>query len=248
MARAKVDFPEPDPPAIPTNLGRIASILEAMPRPVLPFLFLLVFCAHATEVEKVTATIESQGGSAALYNRRGEANFRAGSIDAAIADFDRAISLQPNLAPQHWQRGIALYYAGRYEDGYKQFELHQTVNPQDVENGVWHFLCRTQANGIDDARAHMLPISGDPRVPMAEIWRLFQGKGTVEDVFRAVDQGEGQSRADQLFYAHLYVGLYYEALDQGALAGEHIRKAAQAPGAHHYMGDVARVHARMLGL
>lgn len=214
-----------------------------------PFLmFLLPLCAQSTEVEQVTALIEAQGGSSALYNRRGEANFRAGSIDSSIADFDRAIRLEPRIAPHHWQRGISLYYAGRFEEGYKQFELHQTVNPSDVENGVWHFLCRARANGIEDARAHMLPISGDPRVPMAEIWRLFQGKGTVEDVFRAAERGGASVVEDQLFYAHLYVGLYYEALDKGPQASEHIQKAAASPKATHYMGDVARVHARMLGL
>ena len=219
-----------------------------MPRLALTLLLLLPFHARATEVEQVTAMIESQGGSAALYNRRGEANFRAGSVDSSIADFNRAIQLNPRLAPHHWQRGISLYYAGRFEEGYKQFESHQTVNPNDVENGVWHFLCRARANGIEDARAHMLPIAGDPRVPMAEIWRLFQGKGTVEDVFRAAERPGSGSVQDQLFYAHLYVGLYYEALDEGALASEHIQKAATSPGATHYMGDVARVHARMLGL
>lgn len=204
-------------------------------------------CAQPSEVERITATIESSGATAVLYNARGEANFQAGSIDSSIADFDRAIQLQPNIAPHHWQRGISLYYAGRFADGYKQFESHQTVNPSDVENGVWHFLCRTRANGIEDARAHMLPISGDPRVPMAEIWLLFQGKGTVEQVFAAAERGSGSTLQDQLFYAHLYVGLYYEALDQGARASEHIRQAAEAPGATHYMGDVARVHAKMLG-
>jgi lipoprotein NlpI len=219
-----------------------------MARLVLLALFLTPVFAASTEVESITAAIEAQGGSAQLFNRRGEANFRGGSIDASIADFDRAISLDPRLAPQHWQRGISLYYAGRFEEGYKQFELHQTVNPRDVENGVWHFLCRVRANGIDEARAHMLPISGDPRVPMAEIWSLFQGKATVEDVFRAADQGTAAQRAEQLFYAHLYVGLYYESLDQGARAGEHIRKASEARGGTHYMGDVARVHAKMLGL
>ncbi|MEZ5394555.1 MAG: hypothetical protein R2724_17210 [Bryobacterales bacterium] len=122
------------------------------------------------------------------------------------------------------------------------------MNPSDVENGVWHFLCRARANGIEDARAHMLPISGDPRVPMAQIWQLFQGKATVEDVFRAANAGGKGALEDQLFYANLYVGLYYEALDQGPKASEYIRKAAEAPGATHYMGDVARVHARMLGL
>jgi len=214
----------------------------------LSLLFAVAACAESTEVERITATIESTGASAALYNRRGEANFRAGSIDASILDFNRAIRLEPRLEPHHWQRGISYYYAGRFEEGYKQFELHQTVNPSDVENGVWHFLCRARANGIDDARAHMLPIGGDPRVPMAEIWRLFQGKATVDEVFQAARQGVGSAIENQLFYANLYVGLYYEALDQGAKASEYIQKAAESPGATHYMGDVARVHARMLGL
>ena len=213
----------------------------------LPLLLASAMCAQSTEVERITAMIESSGGSVQLYNQRGEANFRAGSIDSSIADFSRAIKLEPRLEPHHWQRGISYYYAGRFEDGNKQFELHPTVNPRAVEHGVWQFLCRARANGIEDARAHMLPLSGDPRVPMAEIWRLFQGKGTVEDVFQAAERGAGSTLHHQLFYAHLYVGLYYETLDQGAKASEHIRKAAEAPGATHYMGDVARVHARMLG-
>ena len=25
-----------------------------------------------------------------------------------------------------------------------QFELHQRVNPQDVENAVWHYLCKVK--------------------------------------------------------------------------------------------------------
>ena len=215
---------------------------------VLALLGVTAMCAQSSEIERITAAIEADGGSPSLYNRRGEAHFRAGSIDASIADFDRAIELEPRLAPHHWQRGISLYYAGRFREGYEQFELHQTVNPRDVENGVWHFLCRARANGIEDARANMLPISGDPRVPMAEIWQLFQGKATVDDVLQAAARGGGGTIHNQFFYAHLYVGLYYEALEQGARASEHIRKAAGAPGATHYMGDVARVHARMLGL
>ncbi|MEZ5394556.1 MAG: hypothetical protein R2724_17215 [Bryobacterales bacterium] len=73
-----------------------------MLRLVLPLSVLLplaLLSAPATEVERVTQAIETQGGSAALYNRRGEANFRAGSIDSSIADFDRAIRLEPRLAP-----------------------------------------------------------------------------------------------------------------------------------------------------
>ena len=50
---------------------------------------------------------------------------------------------------------------------------------------------------------------------------------------------------NRLFYAHLYLGLYYDATGDTKLAREHIFKAA-AFKADHYMGDVARVHAGLL--
>jgi lipoprotein NlpI len=50
----------------------------------------------------------------------------------------------------------------------------------------------------------------------------------------------------RLFYAHLYVGLYYEAIGDRKRAREHILKAADDDKADHYMGDVARVHAALL--
>ena len=82
---------------------------------------------------------------------RGEEHFRRARIAESIADFDRQIKLQPDFAPGHWQRGIAYYYAKEYEKGAQQFELHQTVNPQDVENAVWHFLCvvRTPKGSVE---------------------------------------------------------------------------------------------------
>src|SRR5207244_800732 len=79
--------------------------------------------------------------SADDYVRRGMDQFQWGHIKESLADFDRAIALAPKQAPYLWQRGISLYYAGRYDDGRKQFELHQTVNGNDVENAAWRFLC-----------------------------------------------------------------------------------------------------------
>ena len=78
------------------------------------------------------------------WQHRGEEHFKLGHIDQALADFDKFIALAPNQAAYLWQRGIACYYAGRFEEGRKQFELHRTVNPNDVENAVWHFLCVAQ--------------------------------------------------------------------------------------------------------
>src|SRR5437868_2956016 len=89
-------------------------------------------------------------------------------LSAARADVDAVLAAHPDRAPGHWRRGIALYYAGRYADGAKQFDLHRTVNPQDVENSAWHYLCTARATNRAAARAALLPVSRDARVPMAQ--------------------------------------------------------------------------------
>jgi tetratricopeptide (TPR) repeat protein len=179
--------------------------------------------------------------AARILHSRGEDHFRHARIAESIADFDRELLLLPDRRPEHWQRGIALYYAGEYQKGAKQFKLHETVNPQDVENAAWHFLCLTRAsNGsVDAARKHLIDVTDDQRVPMALIQKLFAGDTTPEDVLRAAANASGAAK----FYADLYVGLYYESLGRADESLALIAAAAKNPAAKNsYMGDVARVH------
>jgi len=220
-----------------------AATMKSAYRMAVIALVALAACAQEPQtiggaIEAYSKAIESTPDSPDLYNRRGSAYFMAGEIEKSIEDFDRAVELSPRSDPHHWQRGISYYYAERFTDGREQFKRHQTVNPNDVENGVWHFLCAARETNVEDARKKMLPISGDPRVPMAEIYELFRGKGTVEQVLSAA----GDDRAP-LFYAHLYLGLYFEALGEEDKAREHIRTAAEDYSIGHYMWHVARVHA-----
>src|SRR6266851_9162895 len=97
---------------------------------------------------------------------RAVADFQQGRIAQAVDGFDRVAKLVPSYAPQLWQRGIALYYAGRYKDCRAQFESHRTVNPADVENAAWHFACAAKADTPEVARAALLPVGPDPRRPM----------------------------------------------------------------------------------
>lgn len=181
------------------------------------------------------------------WQHRGGEHFKLGHIQESIADFDQFLALVPSQAPYHWQRGISLYYAGRFDEGRKQFELHQSVNPNDVENAVWHFLCVARTNGLEKARAALIPIKGDGRVPMMEVHALFADKIKPEDVMKAAAAGSPTSaqRQRQLFYAHLYLGLYFEVLGDDKLAREHITQAARVYQTGDYMGDVARVHMQL---
>jgi Flp pilus assembly protein TadD len=120
----------------------------------------------------VTAAAE-QSRSLRQILDRAMADFQAGRVAASIDGFDRVIALQPEAAPQLWQRGIALYYAGRFQDCRAQFESHRTVNPNDVENAAWHFLCVARAESPEAAVKKILPVGPDARPPMREIYQLF---------------------------------------------------------------------------
>jgi lipoprotein NlpI len=176
----------------------------------------------------------------AIMNRA-VAAFEKGRFAESATAFDEVAKAVPDQAPHLWQRGIALYYAGRYDDCRRQFESHRTVNPDDVENAVWHFLCVARGESPAKARAALLPVGPDARVPMREVYQMFRGTLTPEQVLSAAG-----SQPAALFYAHLYVGLYFEAQGMTARALEHIKIAAadrfEREGG--YMHMVARVHAR----
>jgi lipoprotein NlpI len=175
--------------------------------------------------------------------QRAVADFRSGRIAESVAGFDTVARLLPNEAPQLWQRGIALYYAGRYKDCRAQFESHRTVNPNDVENAAWHFLCVARQESPERARAALLPVGPDSRKPMSEIYQMFRGTLTPENVLAAA----GAQPAGQ-FYAHLYLGLYFEATGNKGNAREHITTAAadRFAAAGGYMHSVAQVHLGIL--
>jgi lipoprotein NlpI len=180
--------------------------------------------------------------AAAALHRRGEDRFRKGQIKESVADFDREVELDPESDPAHWQRGIAYYYAGLFDKGARQFERHQSVNPEDVENAVWHFLCVAKRTGgsIEQARRSLMPIKEDTRVPMKEVHELFAGKGSIDDVLHAAEKKGPRA----LFYAYLYIGLYLEVEGKRKESLDYIERAAgEVATTEGYMADVARVHA-----
>lgn len=166
-------------------------------------------------------------------------DFRAGRVEQSAAGFDRLAKLIPDRAPELWQRGIAQYYAGRYRDCRDMFVSHRTVNPADVENAAWHFLCVARAESPEAARRQILPVGADARVPMREVYQMFQGRATAAQVLAAA----GSDPSAQ-FFGRLYVGLYLEATGDRVRGRTQIEMAADDRYAQvgGYMHDVARVH------
>ena len=155
-----------------------------------------------------TRALELDPKLTVAYDLRGSEQFKLGHMAASLADFDRFLALRPAAAPGHWKRGITLYYAGKYDAGRQQFEGYEKVDTNDVENAVWHFLCVARKDGVARARASLLKIGKDVRVPMREVYQLFAGKVKPQDVLEAAGKGQpsAQERNSRLFYAHLYLG------------------------------------------
>ena len=192
--------------------------------------------------------LKLEPNNADAIDLRGAVAFMRGQFKESVADFDRAIALRPDRANGHWRRGISLYYAGEYDKGAKQFEGYEKVDTNDVENAFWHWMCTLRKDGREAARARLLKIGKDRRVPMMEVYALLQGKKTPADVLAAANAGElsAEQRKPRLFYAHLYLGIYYDLHDQRDKAIEHLRLAAGKYHIGHYMGEVARVHLEVL--
>jgi lipoprotein NlpI len=119
------------------------------------------------------------------------------------------------------------------------FISHRAVNPDDVENAAWHFLCVAKAESPEAARKQILPVGPDARVPMREVYQMFQGRMTQAQVMKAA----GNDPSAQ-FFARLYVGLYLDAIGDATAGRTQIEIAAEDRFARvgGYMHDVARVH------
>ena len=200
---------------------------------------LLLWMVLATTI---VAQDRSEADPQAVFDKAID-DFINGNIQESADGFDVLVELMPNFAPRLWQRGIVLYYAARYDDCIAQFESHRTVNPNDVENATWHFLCVARSKSPEQAQSALLPVGPDSRVPMRQVYELYSGTITPDEVMAATD-----GRPGAVFFAHLYLGLYAEALGDEETALEHIRAAADDDYARvgGYMHTVAVVHLALL--
>jgi lipoprotein NlpI len=197
-------------------------------------------------VRAADALVEQHADQASARLLAADVYLRCGKFKDAVKWFDRYLEVSPQSLPSLWQRGIALYFVHDYKRGADQFEEHRKVNPNDVENAAWHFLCVAKLDSIDKARRMVLPAPNDPRLPMEEVLAMLSS-GDSESVRKRMESlptgSAARRQAD--FYGSFYLGLHADANGDQREALHWLRQAAaEAP--HHYMGDVARVYVAFL--
>ena len=152
-----------------------------------------------------------------LYDRAWSA-FEKGDVRESVRLFDQLVQVAPGSEPDLWQRGIAQYEAGQFKACKAQFELHRQVNPNDVENAAFHFLCTAGAEGPEAARKQLLPVGPDARVPMREVYLLFAGRAKPEAVIQAA--GARPDAVDRQPLAHDRREVHGPSLDREATRGD----------------------------
>jgi len=188
--------------------------------------------------------ISSLPNDSRAHVQRGMVHFKLANIDESIAEFDVAEKLDPHLTPYLWQRGLSYYYASRFAEGAKQFEVDLTVNAQDVEETIWRYLCIARLHGSSEARESLLLVRNDPRFIMQRVYDLYAGRCSMDDVLGVGTVNDQRAK----FYSHLYVGLYFEADNQVEHTQHYITKAVNEYKIDDdYMWWVAVVHQKLRG-
>ena len=164
------------------------------------------------------------------------ASDRRGSAEQAFAAFDTALAADESLRPYLWQRGLAAFYAERFADGVEQFASNMSVNGSDVEEVVWHMLCKAKIDGIEGARASMLKLKGGDDRPWAtNVLKLFSSG--IEAVSLSSEQLSSLGS-----YMSFYVGIYLEEMLGDRASAEPFLKSAHDNPTNDYMGKLMVMH------
>jgi len=171
----------------------------------------------AEQIKELTGRLQENSQDLQAYSRRGDAYFFGGNYDAAIADYEKMIEIDPTVEVSHWRLGLAYYYAGQYAKTAKQLGKYHDFDDQDRENGIWIFLADAHRLGVKKARESMIHYTKKDRPPLVDVYNMFEGKLTADELLAKIqneikEESLNQLAAEQrLFYTYLYIGLFAEA-------------------------------------
>jgi len=84
--------------------------------------------------ESIGEDITSRKVKTPTYSSSGEEkHLKKGMLDKAIAEFSKAIKINPRDANAYYNRGITYYYKGQYDQAISDFNKALEINPKDAE-------------------------------------------------------------------------------------------------------------------
>jgi lipoprotein NlpI len=177
----------------------------------------------------------------------------AGDAKGAVEAFREEIRLAPDRDRAHWRLGIALYFAGAFQEGAAQFAKYHTEDSTDRENGIWKFLCDHADAGMTAARERMLVYRVFDREPFPALYALYAGTKRTSEFKAHMEQPELRGNRRAQFFGDYYLGLLTEMEGDRVGAIETVERAVDRYTAETawadrtgYMWAVARMHLEQL--
>jgi membrane associated rhomboid family serine protease/tetratricopeptide (TPR) repeat protein len=162
-------------------------------------------------------------GMAGAYRIRGAA---APSESVALADYDRAIAIEPKVAEPYNARGIIRFTEGQYDGAAADFQASMNLAPVSGYNTLLLHLARARAGLEDAAELSSNAARLDLRQWPGPIVALFLGKTALTAIPGMVMVDDERTRTDWKCQASFWMGEYEALHDQIAHATQLIRQAA----------------------
>lgn len=187
-------------------------------------------------IDLYTMAISLCGDNAVYYSNRAAAHTQAGKHEAAIADSNKAIQLDPNYSKAYSRLGLAYYTQGKYQEAIeKGFQKAHLLDPNS--KSIQENLMVAQKK-LDEERAWSRQSNSEPRDQQPQTQTSNQGSEARFSTYIPLDGQLPQSMAG-LFPAVANLAAQFAGEQASTAAGSGLR------GPHNV--DVHPQEARMDG-
>lgn len=172
-----------------------------------------------------------------VFNYLGIYLTQAGNFDAAYEAFDSVLELDPTYNYAHLNRGIALYYGGRFKLAQDDLLAFYQDDPNDPFRSLWLYLTEREINA-DQAKVS-LKQRYDKAVKDQWGWNIVEfylgdiSEKTLMERLQA-DATDNTSLAEHLSETNFYLGKYYLSLGEKDNA-EALFKLTVANNVHNFV-------------
>ena len=152
-----------------------------------------------------------------VFNYLGIYLTQAGNFDAAYEAFDSVLELDPTYNYAHLNRGIALYYGGRYQLAQDDLLAFYQDDPNDPFRSLWLYLVEREMD-VDKAKV-ALKQRHDKAVRDQWGWNIVEfylgdiNEKTLMESLKA-DATDNTSLAEHLSETNFYLGKHYLSLGE----------------------------------
>ncbi|OTA17911.1 lipoprotein NlpI [Xenorhabdus vietnamensis] len=172
-----------------------------------------------------------------IFNYLGIYFTQAGNFDSAYEAFDSVLELDPTYKYVRMNRGISLYYGGRYRLAQDDLQAFYQDNPNDPIRSLWLYLVEEKI----DPKVAMTNLSYHFDKASREVWgwnivEFYLGKISEKTLMERLQQDstDNTSLAEHLSETDFYLGKHYLSLgDEDSAAA--LFKLTVANNVHHFV-------------